>query len=367
MYSTCLHCHRSLGRNDALEEFPIGRRFAFDSAKGRLWAICASCGRWNLTPIEERWEAVESCERLFRGQRLRAQTDNIGLARLREGTELIRIGSPLRPEFAAWRYGGVFRRRFHNYIGSAAASGAGVAFGAIMLATLPIEIALESMIMVPFMYLGLVTVAYRRGVIGTVAGHDGKPLRVTMANLDHTRVVVDGDEPLRLHLRHSYGRQDLTGDRATRALGTLLTRVNQIGGSKDMIANAAEVIAEAGDPGRAIAVIAREAERRTGDFEKVAAKVVGAPRAVSITEAMRAQRMIQRTTRTLISGVVPTNRGALHRLPARYRLALEMSLHETSEQFALDQELAALQRAWREAEEIAAIADGVLTPLSGHR
>src|SRR5215510_10493404 len=92
MYSTCLHCHRALGRNDAIEEFPIGRRFAFDLAKGRLWAICGSCGRWNLTPIEERWEAVESCERLFRGQTLRAQTENIGLARLPEGTELIRIG-----------------------------------------------------------------------------------------------------------------------------------------------------------------------------------------------------------------------------------------------------------------------------------
>ena len=61
--------------------------------------------------------------------------------------------------------------------------------------------------------------------------------------------------------------------------------------------------------------------------------------------------------------MLPVNRGALHRLPASYRLALEMSLHETSEQLALDEELASLERAWREAEEIAAIADGVLTPL----
>ena len=44
------------------------------------------------------------------------------------------------------------------------------------------------------------------------------------------------------------------------------------------------------------------------------------------------------------------------------RLALEMALHETSERNALDSELATLERAWREAEEIAAIADGLLVP-----
>lgn len=89
MYSTCLHCHHSLGANDAVEHFPVGRRLASDSAKGRLWVVCPDCGRWNLTPIDERWEAVEDCERLFAHQHLRAQTDNIGLVRLREGSELI--------------------------------------------------------------------------------------------------------------------------------------------------------------------------------------------------------------------------------------------------------------------------------------
>ena len=61
--------------------------------------------RWNLSPLEERWEAIEECERLFRGTLVRVSTDNIGMARLADGLELIRIGKPLRPEFAAWRYG----------------------------------------------------------------------------------------------------------------------------------------------------------------------------------------------------------------------------------------------------------------------
>jgi hypothetical protein len=85
MYSTCLFCPRDLGTNDVLESFPVGRRLAFDGKTGRLWVICRGCERWNLTPLEERWEAIEQAERLFRETTLRVSTEHIGLARLREG------------------------------------------------------------------------------------------------------------------------------------------------------------------------------------------------------------------------------------------------------------------------------------------
>src|SRR5689334_16051018 len=98
MYSTCLFCNTDLGANDHIPTFPVGRRLAFDAERGRLWVVCTRCGRWNLTPLEERWEAIDSCERLFRGTRLRASTDNIGLAQLRFGLELVRIGPALLPE-----------------------------------------------------------------------------------------------------------------------------------------------------------------------------------------------------------------------------------------------------------------------------
>ena len=82
-------------RNEAIEQFPVGRRLAFDAAKGRLWVVCRKCERWNLSPLEERWEAIEECERPFRATRLRVSTDNIGLAQLLpEGLELVRIGDP---------------------------------------------------------------------------------------------------------------------------------------------------------------------------------------------------------------------------------------------------------------------------------
>jgi hypothetical protein len=83
----------------------VGRRLAFDPKTGRLWVICTRCGRWNLTPLEERWEAIDDSERLFRGTRLRMSTDNVGLAQFRGGFELVRVGPALLPEIASWRYG----------------------------------------------------------------------------------------------------------------------------------------------------------------------------------------------------------------------------------------------------------------------
>src|SRR5688500_17802565 len=135
MYSTCLFCNSDLGSNEALADFPVGRRLAFDAGKGRLWVVCRRCERWNLSPLEERWEAIEQAERQFRATRQRVSTENIGLTRLRDGTELVRIREPLRPEYAAWRYGDQFgRRRRRQRLtagGGRGALGAGVPGGGL--------------------------------------------------------------------------------------------------------------------------------------------------------------------------------------------------------------------------------------------
>ena len=133
MYAHCLFCHEPLGRNPLVASFPVGATLAFDGEKGRLWVVCPACQRWNLTPLEERWEAIEECERLFRDARLRVSTENVGMARLPEGLDLIRIGQPLRPEMAAWRYGRMLveRRglvmRKGLWLGGAAVAAAGAA------------------------------------------------------------------------------------------------------------------------------------------------------------------------------------------------------------------------------------------------
>jgi hypothetical protein len=66
MFTTCYFCSADLGRNETLETMPVGRRVAFNQATGRLWVVCRQCERWNRSPPEERWEAIEACERLYR-------------------------------------------------------------------------------------------------------------------------------------------------------------------------------------------------------------------------------------------------------------------------------------------------------------
>ena len=52
----------------------------------------------------------------------------------------------------------------------------------------------------------------------------------------------------------------------------------------------------------------------------------------------------------------------LHELPSASRLALEMASHEEAERRAMEGELALLEAAWRQAEEIAKSADNLRLP-----
>jgi hypothetical protein len=54
----------------------------------------------------------------------------------------------------------------------------------------------------------------------------------------------------------------------------------------------------------------------------------------------------------------------IHNLPQEVRIALEMASHEEQERRALEGELAILEAAWRDAEEIAKIADDMFVPDS---
>jgi hypothetical protein len=49
-------------------------------------------------------------------------------------------------------------------------------------------------------------------------------------------------------------------------------------------------------------------------------------------------------------------------MPVEVRLAAEMAVHEEVERRALEGELRALEATWREAEEVAAIADSLTLP-----
>jgi hypothetical protein len=345
MYSTCLFCHGDLGTNDAVERFPVGRRLAFDASKGRLWVVCNRCARWNLTPLEERWEAIEACERLYRGTRLRASTDNIGLARLRDGMELVRIGSPLRPEFAAWRYSAKFGRRrrdAHLLLGAGAALtvATGVAaapvFGMVAASALSI-FAFPTLTMafgaVPIVgTLALRDYLQHDRIIGHVVGPRQRLLTVRAKHLDYAELRVRGGATdASLTLPHDGGSIGIEGPASLRTLGQLMAGANRFGASAAQVRQAVADVEDAGDASTYLARLSRR-----GGWRGV--------RMMSLVNEMRGL-------------------GALH-LSATERLALEMALNEESEYRALQGELADLEQAWRDAEQVAAIADDLLLPES---
>ncbi len=114
MVRTCVYCGEEL--SSGTPEGPVdGRRLAFDPRKGRLWEVCPACRRWNAVPLALRWEALEACERAVRDQgRILMETENLALVRVGPG-ELIRVGRSPRIEFAGWRYGGRAWRRPRSF------------------------------------------------------------------------------------------------------------------------------------------------------------------------------------------------------------------------------------------------------------
>ena len=345
MFTTCIHCTGDLGRNEAFETFPVGSRLAFDASKGRLWVVCRRCDRWNLSPLEERWEAIEAMERRFRDSRLRVSTDNVGLARLKEGVDLIRIGVPQRPEMAAWRYGDQFgRRRKRQMLVTGAVVGSAAAVLGGMVA---VGVSVGSFAGI-YANSGIwdALINGRQSVsIGKFALPDGKVVNVQRkhARMSALERGVDGDR-LQLRLESVEATHLLVGDDAMKAAARLLPTVNRFGGSRAQVQEAVSVLEEIGDPARVLTTLQQRFGATAGDKRWEAAR--------GATYVALERRVLQKLP------------GALHTLAPRDRLALEMALHEESERRAMDGELAALELAWAEAEQIAKIADDMFLPAS---
>jgi len=317
MYATCLFCQKPLGANELLEAFPVGRRLAFDAAKGRLWVVCPACERWNLSPLEERWEVIEACERLFRATRLRTSTENVGLARLPEGLELVRIGAPLRPEFAAWRYGDQFGRRRRNlYIRG------GVGLGALVLLNVggaAAGIALGG-------FAGVFASLGSRFVMGApdevvarlrLAG--GRELKLQRRQLKNVNLFEGPGGHLAVQLPEGrHGRLIVSDDEAWNAVKMLLPAINRTGAGRRHVAAAVRLLADVPDAAGFVAYAARHA--------------------------------------------TATHAQSLRSLPYPLRLGLEMATHEESERRALEGELATLEEEWRRADELASISDQLTLP-----
>ena len=330
MYRSCIFCSAALGSNESLERFPGGRSLAFDGEKGRLWAVCPGCARWNLAPIEERWEAIEDAERLFRDTRLRVQRENIGLAKLRDGTRLVRIGRALAAEQAVWRYAG------RTGVASALRDVRDAAGNAVRAAVLAIPggFILDDLVRSTARARRGARVVHRLG-----AEHWGAGLLIRRWHLETATLAPDDGGGVELHFR--FGLEE-------HPMGAVGGRIRPVSTPLHIRGPEAEVLLA-----KAVTLVNRRPRR---------------PQVLDAVGLLDGFHSPAEFVQWVAGERLPLSKGGFVRLDRlddtailnrRGALALEMAVHDEQERRSMDGELPMLQAMWRHAEEIAAIADAL--------
>ena len=328
MFTRCLVCATSFEPNEQLEHAPYGHKLAFDPSRGRLWAVCSTCRRWSLMPIEDRWEALEELEKVTVDRaRLLSQTDNIAL--LRAGPmDIVRVGRARLTEEAWWRYGRELTSRkrkwdklgFAGTLAAAAVVAGGWAAGGVSMLGM-------------WLIMGHGSETVRDGArwlrFGSAAwrGEEqcakcGFAFR-SIAYRDRASLgIFPGGEPGRMELvarcprcgQYREAGLRLSGEDADRTLRRVLAYHHFSGASEQRVRKATRLIEEAGSPQDLTRIVVRDG-KRLGDLQRTGG------------------------------------------------IALEIAANESTEQHLLELELAELEAHWRREEELAAIIDGELTPL----
>ena len=311
MYKTCAFCNASLDGDGGPSGLGVGRRLAFDEWKGRLWVVCPKCARWNLTPPDDRLERIEALARVARDGTLLANTEQVALLRW-ERYDLIRVGKPPRVELAGWRYGERLRARSRERAKivvplTLAAVGLGIAANVAAGGSLGFLVWNFSG-RADQVYLWMVGRRPVSLVEPPICERCGTLLELKAKHVQHARVVPDKhrDVGVLLSCPSCHGEAALlTGPDAQAVLRQGLAYLNLRRSSRRKADDAARVVDQAGGPDRLIRDVAR-------------------------------RELMLRSLR-----------------PER-QLALEMAVDEQAE-------VEELERQWREAEEIAEIADGTLS------
>ena len=310
MFRSCAFCNTPFDGDGGPSGLGVGRRLAFDEWKGRLWVVCPRCSRWNLTPFDDRLERIEAVARAAQSGRIAASTDQVALIRW-ERYDFVRVGKPLRVELATWRYGERLRNRQRERmkvvvpltvaaigLGIAANVAAGGGFGVIVW---NIHRAVD------WVYLRIVGSRKISLIESPICARCGSIMQLRARHVQHARLVPDPHADMGVLLScprcHQEGAQ-LTGIEAVQVLRQGLTYLNLVRGGRRRAEDAAREVDRVGGPD----LLVRDVARRELPLR-----------------ALRPER----------------------------GLALEMAVDERAE-------VEELERQWREAEEIADIADGTL-------
>ena len=314
MFRSCAFCNASFDGDGGPSGLGVGRRIAFDEWKGRLWVVCPRCSRWNLTPFDDRLERIEAVARAASQGRIAASTDQVSLLRFQQ-YDLVRIGKPPRVELSTWRYGERLRNRQRERmkvvipltiaaigLGVAANVAAGGGFGVVIWNVHRLA---------DWVYLSLM--GRRKVTIAEppICAHCGSVMELRARHVQHARLVPDSHAEMAVVLscpRCQHEGAQLTGSDAIQVVRQGLTYLNLARAGRKRAEDAAREVDAAGGPDHLV----REISRR------------------------------ELTLRSL-----RPERG----------LALEMAVDERAE-------VEELERQWREAEEIADIADGTLSTFT---
>jgi hypothetical protein len=319
VYTTCAFCNAKLDGDGGPSGLGVGRRIAFDEWKGRLWVICGKCSRWNLTPWDDRLERIEALARTAIAGRITASTEQIALirwapprAKRGERYDFVRVGKPPRIELASWRYGERLAQRARDRAKitvplAVAAVGIGIAANVVAGGGLGVLVwNLHSF--TEAMYVNIVGRRRVNLVEPPSCARCGTLMQLRAKHVQHARLVPETRADLAVLVSCPHCHQEgamVTGETAAQILRQGLTYLNATRTGRRSAGEAAQTVDQAGGADNLIRDVARR----------------------------------ELTLRALRPG---------------RRLALEMAVDEQTE-------LLELERQWREAEELADIADGTLS------
>jgi hypothetical protein len=311
MFTSCAFCSGALGGDGGASGLGVGRKFSFDPWKSRAWVICQRCGRWNLTPFDERIDTINALDRMAAAGRVAATSEQVALIRVGP-YDVVRVGRPPRVEMATWRYGERMKAREREKMKvmlpiTVAVIGASIAFNAAVGGSMG-----GFMWQIPQMANGIYTwtVGNRKVAIEPpICARCGKVMILRTRHVKDARLQrsTHADLALLLTCRSCKGEGALLeGADAETTLRSGLTYVN-LSRTRKLKKKASEAATQVDAYGGAEAFLVRQAQREVK---------VGAYKGAEA-------------------------------------LALEMAVDEQAE-------LRELERQWREAEEVADIADNLL-------
>jgi hypothetical protein len=248
--------------------------------------------------------------------------------------EFVRIGKPLRPEFAAWRYGDQFGRRRKRAV--MVGVGAGAVVGTIVIAGVATGVISGALLGQSGNWVNIVR---NTRTLVKIPGKNGEILKLKAPDLEKTKILSAGESDDWV-MEVKKGKKELRweGEEAVAMATKLIPRINRSGARRSTVQVAVKEIEEAGHP---VEFLKKASVESAGEGGNLWTRAQGD----GSWRPMKEKHL-----------------GLVQKLPHPTRLALEMALHEEQERRALEGELKTLEAVWKQAEEIAAISDGLLLP-----